>query len=233
MGQKVHPKSFRLGIIRRHDSLWYAGHGAEYRHNVGVDFRIRDYIRRNVANGAISKVMIERRPGDLRVNIFSGRAGSIIGKGGSSMDSLRDKLRLHVGESDLKLDVTEVKEADLDAVIVADSIARQLERRVMYRRLMRRAVQNAMRARSDARAEGIKIKLSGRLRGAEIARSETVVEGRVPLHTLRANIDYGLAEAVTVYGVIGVKVWIYRGIAPLLRDEPSVKEAGHAAAKTS
>ena len=223
MGQKVHPKGLRLGIVRAHDSQWFAT-GAEYRRNVAVDYRIRDYIRRNIGNSAVSKVSIERRRDDLRVNIFSGRAGQIIGKGGDEMDKLKANIEKLIGEP-IRLDVKDVKEPDLDAVIVADSIARQLEHRVMYRRAMRRAVQNAMRARSDARAEGIKIKLSGRLRGAEIARSETLVEGRVPLHTLRANIDYGLAEATTVYGVIGVKVWIYRGLAPLLRDKAVEREA--------
>ena len=205
MGQKVHPTGIRLGIVKKHTSVWYA-EGKEYAQNLLADLEVREFIKKKLANASVSRVEIERSAQTAKLTIFTARPGIVIGKKGEDVESLRRMLTEKMGIS-VQINIEEIRKPDLDALLVADSVASQLERRVMFRRAMKRAVQNAMRQG----AEGIKVQVGGRLGGAEIARSEWYREGRVPLHTLRADIDYGTAEANTTYGIIGVKVWIFRG----------------------
>lgn len=205
MGQKVHPVGFRLGISAEHSSRWYAERGG-YRDNVEADFRIRESLRKTLKNASVSRIQIERLAGSVAVTIFTARPGIVIGKKGEDIEKLRGKLTNMVGMP-VKVNVEEIRKPELDAYLVAESVAQQLERRIMFRRAMRRAVSNAMRLG----AGGIKIQVSGRLNGAEIARTEWYREGRVPLHTLRADVDYGTAEAETTYGIIGIKVWLFKG----------------------
>ncbi len=208
MGQKVHPTGIRLGIVKDWTSKWYAD-SKTFPGYIKADYLMRDYIKRKLKDASVSRITIERPAGKANITIFTARPGIVIGKKGEDIE----KLRAEVAElcsmviSDVRININEVRKPELDAQLVAEGIAQQLERRVMFRRAMKRAVTNTMRVG----AEGIKVKVGGRLNGAEIARSEWYHEGRVPLHTLRADIDYGLAEAYTTYGVIGVKVWIFKG----------------------
>ncbi|QKX16013.1 MULTISPECIES: 30S ribosomal protein S3 [Microbulbifer] len=205
MGQKVHPTGIRLGIVKKHTSVWYAG-SDEYADKLYTDLKVREYIRKKLAHASVSRIEIERPANTARVTIHTARPGIVIGKKGEDVERLRNELTSQMGVP-VHIDIEEVRKPDLDATLVAQNVAQQLERRVMFRRAMKRAVQNAMRQG----AEGIKIQVGGRLGGAEIARTEWYREGRVPLHTLRANIDYGTYEASTTYGIIGVKVWIFKG----------------------
>ena len=205
MGQKVNPISMRLGINRTWDSTWYAGKN-EYSILLKEDLNMRKMIFRDLKNAAISRVVIERPHKKCLVTIHSGRPGLIIGKKGSEIENLRKKLQ-NLTLSDVVVNIVEVRKPEINATLVAENIAQQLERRVGFRKAMKRSVQSAMRLG----AKGIKVTLSGRLAGNEIARTEWLREGSIPLHTLRANLDYAEAEALTTYGVIGVKVWIYKG----------------------
>ncbi|WP_308363826.1 MULTISPECIES: 30S ribosomal protein S3 [unclassified Microbulbifer] len=205
MGQKVHPTGIRLGIVKKHTSVWYAG-SDEYADKLYTDLKVRDYIRKKLAHASVSRIEIERPANTARVTIHTARPGIVIGKKGEDVERLRNEVSAQMGVP-VHIDIEEVRKPDLDAALVGQNVAQQLERRVMFRRAMKRAVQNAMRQG----AEGIKIQVSGRLGGAEIARTEWYREGRVPLHTLRANIDYATAEAMTTYGIIGIKVWIFKG----------------------
>lgn len=211
MGQKVNPIGFRLGINRIWDSRWYED--KNYALNLHEDFKIRDYIEKNMKAAGISRVIIERPSGKAKVVIHAGRPGLIIGKKGADIEKLKNKLQSFTN-SPVSLSVIEVRKPDIDAKLVAEAIATQLERRVTFRRAMKRAIQSAMRLG----VKGIRVNCSGRLGGAEIARTEWSREGRVPLHTLRSNIDYAIAKAYTTYGVIGIKVWIYKG--QILENDP-------------
>ena len=205
MGQKVHPIGFRLGIVKDWTSTWYAER-AEYADNLNIDITVRSYIRKRLGHASVSRIHIERPAKNARIVIHTARPGIVIGKKGEDIEALRVEIS-RLMSVPVHISVEEVRKPELDAYLVAESVASQLERRIMFRRAMRRAVTNAMRLG----AEGIKVRVSGRLNGAEIARSEWYREGRVPLHTLRADIDYGFAEAKTTYGVIGVKTWIFKG----------------------
>ena len=204
MGQKVNPIGLRLGINRTWDSRWYAGSNyADLLHN---DFKLRSYLEERLKQAGVSKIIIERPAGKARVTIHTARPGVVIGKKGADIEKLRLDLQKRTG-GDVALNIVEIRKPELDAKLVAENIAQQLERRVAFRRAMKRAVQSAMRMG----AEGIRINCAGRLGGAEIARTEWYREGRVPLHTLRADIDYGIAKGYTTYGVCGIKVWIFKG----------------------
>ncbi len=208
MGQKVHPTGIRLGIVKDWSSKWYAD-SKEFPDYVHMDHRVREFIKKKLKDASVSRISIERPAKKANITIHTARPGIVIGKKGEDIEKLRvevaQMIKMHV--NDVRINIAEVRKPELDAQLVAEGIAQQLERRVMFRRAMKRAVTNTMRVG----AEGIKVKVGGRLNGAEIARSEWYHEGRVPLHTLRADIDYGLAEAHTTYGVIGVKVWIFKG----------------------
>ena len=205
MGQKVNPIGIRLGISRDHNSVWFAEKD-KYREILFNDFQVREFLKKELNNAFVSKIHIERPAQSAKVTIHTARPGMIIGKRGEDIDRLREKLT-QIMNVPVSLNIQEIRKPDLDAQLVAANIALQLEKRAMFRRVMKRAAQNTMRQG----ALGVKIKVSGRLGGAEIARSEWHKEGRVPLHTLRADVDYGLEEAKTTYGIIGVKVWIFRG----------------------
>lgn len=216
MGQKINPIGLRLGINRTWDSRWYAG-GREYGRLLQEDLRIRKYIAKTRRQAGISKVVIERPHRKCRITVHTARPGILIGKKGSDIEKLRGELAA-MTTSEVHLNIVEVRKPEIDATLVAESIAQQLERRVAFRRAMKRAVQSALRLG----ALGIRINCSGRLGGAEIARMEWYREGRVPLHTLRANIDYGTALGETAYGIIGVKVWIFKG--EILEHDPMAQE---------
>jgi small subunit ribosomal protein S3 len=205
MGQKVHPTGIRLGIVKKHTSVWYAG-GTDYAKYLLEDMEVRDMVKKKLASASVSRVEIERPAQTARVTVYTARPGIVIGKKGEDVEKLRAELTAKMGVP-VHINIEEIRKPDLDAQLVADSIAQQLERRVMFRRAMKRAMQNAMRQG----AEGVKVQVGGRLGGAEIARTERYHEGRVPLHTLRADIDYATSEALTTYGIIGVKVWIFKG----------------------
>jgi len=207
MGQKVHPVGIRLGISKDWLSKWFAN-SADFSTNVHHDFLIRNMLSEKLKDAATSTIQIERRSKKITITIHSARPGIVIGKKGEGIETLRLELGklLNTSINNIHLNINEIKKPELDAKLVAASITQQLERRVLFRRAMKRAVTNTMRLG----AEGIKVKIAGRLNGAEIARSEWYQEGRVPLHTLKADIDYGVAEAKTTYGIIGVKVWIFR-----------------------
>ena len=205
MGQKVSPTGFRLGIVRDHTSVWYAGK-KDYAKYLESDLDVRAYIARQLAQASVSRIDIERPAQTARITIHTARPGIVIGKKGEDVDRLRQDLARRM-DVPVHINVEEIRKPELDALLVAQNIAQQLERRVRHQRAMRRVMQNAMRLG----AQGIKVRVAGRLNGAEIARSETYAEGRVPLHTLRADIDYATAEAKTTYGIIGVKVWIFKG----------------------
>ncbi|MEN1926391.1 30S ribosomal protein S3 [Luteimonas sp. MJ293] len=205
MGNKVHPTGFRLGVSKDWNSKWYADK-KDFAGYLTADLKVREMLRKKLSQAGISKILIERPAKTARVTIHTARPGVVIGKRGEDIDRLRKEVSDMMGVP-AHINVTEVRKPELDAQLVAESIAQQLERRIMFRRAMRRAVGNAMRLG----ALGIRINVAGRLNGAEIARSEWYREGRVPLHTLRADIDYGVAEASTTYGIIGIKVWVYKG----------------------
>ena len=205
MGHKVNPTGMRLGVIKEHNSVWYA-EKAEYANNLLSDIQVREFLDKRLVKASVSKIVIERPAQNARITIHTARPGIVIGKKGEDVDRLRREVGEMMGVP-VHINIEEVRKPDLDARLVAQNVAGQLERRVMFRRAMKRAVQNAMRQG----AKGIKIQVGGRLGGAEIARSEWYREGRVPLHTLRADIDYSTYEAHTTYGVIGVKVWIFKG----------------------
>ncbi|KTC99064.1 30S ribosomal protein S3 [Legionella geestiana] len=204
MGQKVHPTGIRLGIVKDWNSKWYSS--KNYAQLLNQDINLRKHLKKTLMQAAVSKIMIERPANNAVVTIHAGRPGVIIGKKGGGIESLRNEIAGQLGVP-VHLNIEEVRKPELDSVLVAENIAQQLEQRVMFRRAMKRAVSSAMKAG----AKGIKICVSGRLGGAEIARSEGYREGRVPLHTFRADVDYGTAEAKTTYGIIGVKVWIFKG----------------------
>jgi small subunit ribosomal protein S3 len=205
MGQKIHPTGFRLAVTRNWASRWYATN-RQFASMLAEDLEVREFLKKKLKNAAVSRILIERPAKSARITIFSARPGVVIGKKGEDIENLKLELakRLNVPVS---VNIEEVRKPEVDAQLIADSITQQLEKRIMFRRAMKRAMQNAMRLG----AQGIKIMSSGRLNGIEIARCEWYREGRVPLHTLRADIDYGFSEAKTTYGVIGVKVWVYRG----------------------
>ncbi|WP_341206010.1 30S ribosomal protein S3 [uncultured Psychrosphaera sp.] len=205
MGQKVHPTGIRLGITKPWVSTWYAN-TKEYASHLNGDIKVRQFLTKELKNASVSKITIERPAKSIKVTIHTARPGVVIGKKGADVEKLRNVVAKLTGVP-AQINIAEVRKPELDAQLVADSISSQLERRVMFRRAMKRAVQNAMRIG----AKGIKVEVSGRLGGAEIARSEWYREGRVPLHTLRADIDYATSEALTTYGIIGVKVWIFKG----------------------
>jgi small subunit ribosomal protein S3 len=223
MGQKVHPVGIRLGITRDWDSVWFAD-TKNFPEYVSSDHKIRKVLRKRLAQASVSRIQIERPARKAHITVHTARPGIVIGKKGEDIEKLRgdvaEMLRLPIG--DVRINIAEIRKPELDAHLVAEGIAQQLERRVMFRRAMKRAVTNTMRLG----AQGVKIQVGGRLNGAEIARSEWYREGRVPLHTFRADIDYGVAEARTTYGVIGVKVWIFKGE---VLDRPSAATAEVAA----
>ena len=208
MGQKVHPIGIRLGITKEWSSKWFAN-SQDYPNYVAQDHIVREFLADKLKEASVSRIQIDRSAKRANITIHTARPGIVIGKKGEDIERLRADVARMVGMPlhDVRLNIAEIRKPELDAKLVAEGIAQQLERRVQFRRAMRRAVTNTMRVG----AEGIKVKVSGRLNGAEIARSEWYREGRVPLHTFRADIDYGLAEAKTTYGVIGVKVWVFRG----------------------
>ena len=205
MGQKVHPTGFRLGIVKDHTSIWYAA-GTSYTDKLYNDLVVRDYIQKRLAQASVSRIEIERPAQTARITIHTARPGIVIGKKGGDVERLRAEVS-KIMQVPVHINIEEIRKPELDAYLVAQNVAQQLERRVQFRRAMKRVIQNSMRLG----AEGIKVRVAGRLGGAEIARSESYHEGRVPLHTLRADIDYATAEALTTYGILGVKVWIFRG----------------------
>ncbi len=205
MGQKIHPIGFRLAVTKNWQSRWYAN-SKEFPALLQNDIKVRDFLTKKLVNAAVSKVIIERPAKNAKITIHSARPGVVIGKKGEDIESLRTTLQGMMNVP-VHLNIEEVRKPELDAALIAQSIAQQLEKRVMFRRAMKRAMQNAMRLG----AKGIKIMSAGRLNGIEIARTEWYREGRVPLHTLRADIDYGVAEALTTYGIIGIKVWVFKG----------------------
>ena len=205
MGQKVHPTGIRLGIVKDWTSKWYAD-SRNYADYLNKDLEVRAYLKKRLAHASVSRIQIERPARNAMITVHTARPGIVIGKKGEDIETLRRDVSQMMGIP-VHINVEEVRKPELDAQLVAESVAQQLERRIMFRRAMKRAVSNAMRLG----AQGIRINVAGRLNGAEIARSEWYREGRVPLHTLRADIDYGLAEARTTYGVIGVKVWVFKG----------------------
>lgn len=227
MGQKVHPVGMRLGISADWNAKWYASK-KDFPNLLNSDIEVREHLRKKLASANVSRIQIERPTGSANVTIHTARPGVVIGKKGADIEILRKEISglmgLHVNS--VKVNIEEIRKPELDAKLVAESIAQQLERRVMFRRAMKRSIQNTMRMG----AQGIKIKIGGRLNGAEIARSEQYHEGRVPLHTLRADIDYGTHEALTTYGILGIKVWIYKGEVFDLYKEPEKKESGKSGA---
>ena len=204
MGQKINPVGFRLGIVKGWDSSWYGG--KEFADKLVEDQKIRKYIAARIPKGAIARVVIERTLKRITLTIHTARPGIVIGKGGGEVDKIKEELKKITGK-DVQINIFEIKRPEIDAKLVGEAIAQQLEARISFRRAMKQAIQSAIRVG----AQGIKVKVSGRLGGAEIARSEQYKEGRVPLHTLRADIDYALSEAQTVYGKIGIKVWVFKG----------------------
>jgi small subunit ribosomal protein S3 len=206
MGQKIHPVGFRLAVNRNWSSRWYANN-RNFAPMLAEDIKVRDFLKRKLAHASVGRVLIERPAKDARITIFSARPGVVIGKKGEEIESLKAELRRIMGVNQVHVNIEEIRKPEIDAQLISDSIAQQLEKRIMFRRAMKRAMQNAMRLG----AQGIKIMSAGRLNGIEIARTEWYREGRVPLHTLRADIDYGFGEAKTTYGVIGIKVWVYKG----------------------
>ena len=205
MGQKVNPIGFRLGINRGWDSVWFA-RKADYGKYLIEDYKIREYIKKNIQNSGVSEIIIERSSKKCSVFIHTSRPGFVIGKKGSDIEKIKSKIS-KITDSEVSVNIKEIKKPELNAYLVAENISQQLVKRIAYRRAMKRAMQSAMRLG----AKGIKVTLSGRLAGNEIARSEWLREGSIPLHTLRANLDYAESEALTTYGIIGVKVWIYKG----------------------
>ena len=226
MGQKVHPTGIRIGIIKDWTSTWYAD-SKNYANYLNTDLQVREYLRKKLSNASVSRIQIERPPNEIKVIIHSARPGIVIGKKGEDIERLSLEVSAMMGVR-AKVSVREIRKPELDAHLVAESVAQQIERKIMFRRAMKRAVTNSMRLG----ALGIKVCVSGRLNGAEIARSEWYREGRVPLHTLRADIDYGIANSNTTYGVIGVKVWIFKGEVFVMGDKADEEEATIQPART-
>ena len=229
MGQKIHPIGFRLGVQKNWSSRWYAN-SKNFPSMLQNDIKVREFLKKKLAHAAVSKIVIERPAKNAKITVYSARPGIVIGKKGEDIESLRANLQKIMGVP-VHLNIEEIRKPEIDATLIAENIAQQLEKRVMFRRAMKRAMQNAMRLG----AQGIKIMSSGRLNGIEIARTEWYREGRVPLHTLRADIDYGVAEAKTTYGVIGLKVWVFKGevigrgeqpAAPAVEPEKKSRKAG-------
>ena len=218
MGQKIHPTGFRLCVTRNWSSRWFAK-GQNFPVMLNEDIRVREYLKKKLAHASVGRILIERPATPARVTVFSARPGVVIGKKGEDIEQLRSDLQRIMGVP-VHVSIEEIRKPEIDAKLIADSIAQQLEKRIMFRRAMKRAMQNAMRLG----AQGIKIMSSGRLNGIEIARNEWYREGRVPLHTLRADIDYGTSEARTTYGVIGIKVWVYKGEMLARNDQPEAVE---------
>ena len=223
MGQKVHPTGIRLGIVKDFTSKWYAN-SKDYADFLNSDLEARAFLKKKLAQASVSRIQIERTAGSATITIQTARPGLVIGKKGEDIERLRKEVTQMLGLPQVHINIEEVRKPELDAHLVAESVAQQLERRIMFRRAMKRAVQNTMRLG----AQGVKINVAGRLNGAEIARTEWYREGRVPLHTLRADIDYGFAEASTTYGIIGVKVWIFKG--EVIGQQEGETEAAKAAA---
>jgi len=219
MGQKIHPTGFRLAVTRNWTSKWFAN-SKHFAPTLKEDIKIREYLKKKLGHASVGKITIERPAKNARITIYSARPGVVIGKKGEDIETLRAELRKMMG-TEVGLNIEEIRKPEIDAQLVADSIAQQLEKRIMFRRAMKRAMQNAMRLG----AQGIKIMSAGRLNGIEIARTEWYREGRVPLHTLRADIDYGFAEAKTTYGVIGIKVWVFKGEVMPRNGEPQAAPA--------
>ncbi len=215
MGQKINPIGLRVGINRTWDSRWYAGR--DYADKLIDDLKLREYVQTHLKAAGISKVIIERAAKSTKVTVHTARPGVIIGKKGADIEKLRQQLSRRAG-GEVSLNIVEVRKPEVDAQLVAEGVAQQLERRVSFRRAMKRAVQNSLRFG----AQGIRINVSGRLGGADIARTEWYREGRVPLHTLRADVDYGTAEALTTYGIIGVKIWLYKG--DIMENDPMARD---------
>ena len=223
MGQKINPIGFRLAVNRNWSSKWYANN-RNFASMLAEDIKVRAFLKKKLAHASVGRVLIERPAKDARITIFSARPGVVIGKKGEEIEALKAELRRIMGVQQVHVNIEEIRKPETDAQLIADSIAQQLEKRIMFRRAMKRAMQNAMRLG----AQGVKIMSAGRLNGHEIARTEWYREGRVPLHTLRADIDYGTGEAKTSYGVIGIKVWVYKGeVAP--KAEPLAAAASAAA----
>jgi small subunit ribosomal protein S3 len=220
MGQKVHPIGYRLGYIKDWNSTWYAesNNYAKYLH---ADLSIREFLKKRLSQASVSKIQIERPSGNARITIHTARPGIVIGKKGKDIEKLRREVTAKMGIP-VQINIEEIRKPELDAQLVAEGIAQQLEKRIMFRRAMKRSVGNTMRLGG----KGIRINVSGRLNGAEIARTEWYREGRVPLHTLRADIDYGFAEAATTYGIIGIKVWLFKG--EVYETSPVSTESGSA-----
>ncbi len=226
MGQKVHPTGIRLGIVKDWASKWYAN-SQDYADYLNTDLKVRDYLKDKLSQASVSRIQIERPARTANITISTARPGMVIGKKGDDIDRLRAQVSEMMGVP-VRINIDEIRKPELDALLVAENIAQQIERRIMFRRAMKRAVTNTMRAG----AQGIKVNVAGRLNGAEIARSEWYREGRVPLHTLRADIDYGFTEANTPSGVIGIKVWIFKGeIFNRLGEEPARDTAKASASK--
>jgi small subunit ribosomal protein S3 len=220
MGQKIHPTGFRLPVTRAWASRWFANN-RNFAHMLAEDLQVREYLKTKLKNAAVSRILIERPAKNARITIFSARPGVVIGKKGEDIENLKAELTKRLGVP-VAVNIEEIRKPEVDAQLIADSITQQLEKRIMFRRAMKRAMQNAMRLG----AQGIKIMSSGRLNGIEIARCEWYREGRVPLHTLKADIDYGFSEAKTSYGVIGVKCWVYRGDRLGVGEAPAAKPEG-------
>ena len=220
MGQKIHPIGFRLSVNKNWASRWYAN-SKNFASMLNEDLKVRDYLKKRLSHASVGKVVIERPAKDARITIHSARPGVVIGKKGEDIEILKADLRKLLGVQMVHVNIEEIRKPEVDAQLIADSIAQQLEKRIMFRRAMKRAMQNAMRLG----AQGIKIMSAGRLNGIEIARTEWYREGRVPLHTLRADIDYGTAEAKTTYGVIGIKCWVYKGEVLAKGDQPAAAPA--------
>jgi small subunit ribosomal protein S3 len=216
MGQKIHPTGFRLSVLRNWTSRWYAN-SKHFPAMLHEDIKVRDFLKKKLSHAAVSKIVIERPAKNARITIYSARPGVVIGKKGEDIESLRGQLQRMMGVP-VHVNIEEVRKPELDSQLIADGIAQQLEKRIMFRRAMKRAMTNAMRLG----AQGIKIMSAGRLNGIEIARTEWYREGRVPLHTLRADIDYGFSEAKTTYGVIGIKVWVFKGEVLGKGEQPAV-----------
>ncbi len=217
MGQKVHPTGLRLGIVTDWTSKWYAD-SKDYADLLNTDLQVRDFLKEKLKQASVSRIQIDRPAKNAHITIHTARPGLVIGQKGKDIDELRKEVARRMGIP-VHISIEEIRKPELDAQLVSESIAQQLERRIMFRRAMKRAVQNAMRLG----AQGVKVNVAGRLNGAEIARSEWYREGRVPLHTLRADIDYGFAQALTTYGIIGIKTWIFKG--EVFGDEPAQAEA--------
>lgn len=221
MGQKVHPNGIRLGIVKDWTSKWYAT-SKDYANFLNTDLQVRTFLRKELAKASVSRIQIDRPAKNAHITIHTARPGVVIGKKGEDIDKLRARVSKMMGIP-VHISIEEIRKPELDAQLVAEGIAQQLERRIMFRRAMKRSIQNTMRLG----AEGVRVNVAGRLNGAEIARTEWAREGRVPLHTLRADIDYGFAEARTTYGIIGVKVWIFKGevFGDQIPEEPAPKTA--------